>query len=105
MKTVAITGVLGYSGRYVAAEAVRRGWRVVGLTNSAGRLPNPACYELRPMPWSANGEDILRGVDVLVNTYWVRFSFNGAGHAAFSHTQSEAMDRAACTTTRTLLPE
>ena len=88
MKTVAITGVLGYSGRYVAAEAVHRGWRVIGLTNSAGRLSNPACYELRPMPWSARGEDILRGVDVLVNTYWVRFSFNGAGHAAFSHREA-----------------
>lgn len=84
MKTIAITGVLGYSGRYVAAEAARRGWRVVGLTNSAGRLPNPAGYELRPMPWSTQ-DDVLAGVDVLVNTYWVRFSYAGAGHAAFSH--------------------
>lgn len=85
MKTIAITGVLGYSGRYIAAEAARRGWRVVGLTNSAGRLPNPAGYELRPMPWSSS-ENVLEGVDVLVNTYWVRFSYAGAGHAAFSHT-------------------
>ena len=84
MKTVAITGVLGYSGRYVAAEAARRGWRVVGLTDSAGRLPNPAGYELRPMPWSTE-EEVLAGVDVLVNTYWVRFSYKGAGHASFSH--------------------
>ena len=87
MKTIAITGVLGYSGRYVAAEAQRRGWRVVGLTNSAGRLPNPEGYELRPMPWST-GEDVLAGVDVLVNTYWVRFSYAGAGHAAFSHAEA-----------------
>ena len=87
MKTIAITGVLGYSGRYVAAEAQRRGWRVVGLTNSAGRLPNPEGYELRPMPWST-GEDVLAGVDVLVNTYWVRFSYAGAGHAPFSHAEA-----------------
>ena len=87
MKTVAITGVLGYSGRYVAAEAARRGWRVVGLTNSAGRLPNPEGYELRPMPWST-GEEVLAGVDVLVNTYWVRFSYAGAGHAPFSHAEA-----------------
>ena len=84
---MAITGVLGYSGRYIAAEAERRGWRVVGLTNSAGRLPNPAGYELRPMPWST-GENVLEGVDVLVNTYWVRFSYEGAGHAAFSHAEA-----------------
>ncbi len=90
MKTIAITGVLGYSGRYIAAEAQRRGWRVIGLTDSAGRLPNPADYELRPMPWSTEAE-VLAGVDVLVNTYWVRFSYSpGAGgtHAAFSHAEA-----------------
>jgi uncharacterized protein YbjT (DUF2867 family) len=36
------------------------------------------------MPWST-GADVLAGVDVLVNTYWVRFSYKGAGHAPFSH--------------------
>lgn len=84
MKTIAITGVLGYSGRYIAAEAVRRGYRVIGLTDSGSRLPNPQQYELRPMPWST-GENVLAGVDILVNTYWVRFTYAGAGHAAFSH--------------------
>ena len=87
MKTIAITGVLGYSGRYIAAEAGRRGWRVIGLTNSAGRLPNEAGYELRPLPWSTQ-EEVLAGVDVLVNTYWVRFSYSGAGHAAFNHSEA-----------------
>ena len=87
MKIIAITGVLGYSGRYIAAEAKRRGWRVVGLTNSAGRLPNEAGYELRPLPWSTQ-EEVLAGVDVLVNTYWVRFSYSGAGHTAFSHVEA-----------------
>ncbi len=87
MKTIAITGVLGYSGRYVAAEARRRGWHVVGLTDSAGRYPNPEGHELRPMPWSTD-EEVLSGVDVLVNTYWVRFSYQGKGHAPFSHEQA-----------------
>lgn len=85
MKTIAITGVLGYSGRYIAAEAVRRGWKVIGLTDSAERLPNPAGYELRPMPWSPGGEHALRGADVLVNTYWVRFDYKGLFHSEFSH--------------------
>lgn len=84
MKTIAITGVLGYSGRYIAAEAVRRGYRVIGLTNSADRLPNQQGYELRPLPWSTE-TNVLEGADVLINTYWVRFSYNGKGHAAFSH--------------------
>ncbi|MCH5284055.1 MAG: NAD(P)H-binding protein [Akkermansiaceae bacterium] len=99
MKTIAITGVLGYSGRYIAAEAARRGWRVIGLTNSATRLPNPQGYELRPMPWSTR-EQVLAGVDVLVNTYWVRFSHSGGGHAAFSHAEAvrhtRTLIRAAC---------
>lgn len=88
MKTIAITGILGYSGRYIAAEATKRGWRVIGLTDSAGRLPNPRGYELRPMPWSG-GRAVLEGADVLVNTYWVRFSYAGdKGHAAFSHAEA-----------------
>ena len=87
MKTIAITGVLGYSGRYIAKEAAKRGWRVIGLTNSAERLPNTAGWELRPMPWST-GENVLSGVDVLVNTYWVRFSYSGGRHAAFSHEEA-----------------
>ena len=95
MKTVAITGVLGYSGRYIAAEAVRRGWNVVGLTNSAGRLPNPEGYELRPMPWRTQ-ENVLAGVDVLVNTYWVRFSYSGkkGGHVSFCHEEAVENTRA-----------
>ena len=94
MKTIAITGVLGYSGRYIAAEAARRGWRVVGLTNSADRLPNPAGYELRPLPWAAGGGNPLCGVDVLVNTYWVRFSHSGGGYAEFSHHEAVENTRA-----------
>ncbi len=87
MKTIAITGVLGYSGRYIAQEATKQGWRVIGLTNSAGRLPNAAGWELRPMPWSTR-EDVLSDVDVLVNTYWVRFSYAGGKHAAFNHDEA-----------------
>lgn len=87
MKTIAITGVLGYSGRYIAREARARGWQVIGLTDSAGRLPNAEGIELRPMPWSTE-ENVLKGADVLVNTYWVRFSYRGGKHAAFSHEEA-----------------
>lgn len=37
---VAVTGVLGYSGRYMARKLANRGVGVVGLTNSLGK-PNP----------------------------------------------------------------
>lgn len=39
------------------------------------------------MPWSTQ-EKVLAGVDVLVNTYWVRFSYGGGRRAAFSHTEA-----------------
>ncbi len=83
MKTIAITGVLGYSGRYMAQEAERRGYRVLGLTQHPGK-PNPRGYELRAMPWSGG---TLDGVYVLINTYWVRFNYNG-GKRHFSHEEA-----------------
>lgn len=83
MKTIAITGILGYSGRYMAQEAERRGYRVLGLTQHTNRA-NPLGCELRAMPWSGG---TLDGVDVLINTYWVRFNYNG-GKRHFSHEEA-----------------
>lgn len=53
---VAVTGVLGYSGRYMARKLVNRGVGIVGLTNSVGSpirmdggcLP---CAGMIPSPW------------------------------------------------------
>ncbi len=83
MKTrIAITGVTGYSGRYVAREAERRGYEVVGLTNSPGRR-DTSRWELAPLNW--NDEDALadsmKGCRALVNTYWVRFDRGCFSHA------------------------
>lgn len=65
MKTVLITGVAGFLGRYVARQFAKDGWRVVGIDNaspenaqlSAGtlyhrmRLPSPSLADLmRAMP-------------------------------------------------------
>ncbi len=79
--TIAITGTSGYSGRYMAQEAVRRGYRVRGLTNSPLRADDPAA-EHAPLCW--DDEDALaeglRGCTALLNTYWVRFD-----HGSFSH--------------------
>ena len=65
MKTVLITGVAGFLGRYVARQFAKDGWRVVGIDNaspenaqlSSGtlyhrmRLPSPSLADLmRAMP-------------------------------------------------------
>ncbi|NIM51344.1 MAG: NAD-dependent epimerase/dehydratase family protein [Gemmatimonadales bacterium] len=81
----AVTGALGYSGRYIAARLLREGHRVLTLTNSAHR-PNPFGAELDIHSLDfANPEALrasLEGVRVLYNTYWVRFNHRRFTHAA-----------------------
>lgn len=95
---VAVTGVLGYSGRYIAAEMARQGAHVIGLTNSPDR-PNPRGWILRPLCWKdpdALAEE-LHGCQALVNTYWVRFNtrwFTHAEAARHTHVLFEAARKA-----------
>lgn len=78
----AVTGVLGYSGRYMAREIARRGGKVLGLTNSPDK-PNPDGWRLHPLCW--NDPDALAeglgGCRSLINTYWVRFNTRWFSHA------------------------
>ena len=86
---VAVTGVLGYSGRYMARKLVNRGVGIVGLTNSVGK-PNPDGWRLSPLCWDdpvALAES-MRGCRALINTYWVRFNSRWFSHAeAVEHTR------------------
>jgi len=82
-KTHAVTGALGYSGRYIARRLLEAGHEVVSLTNSQktaeGQLSK---VRIRPFWFDdpAGLEESLGGVEVLYNTYWVRFN-----HAMFTH--------------------
>src|SRR5580658_4476354 len=82
----AVTGAFGYSGRYIAARLLEQGRTVVTLTNSVNRT-NPFGGRVRAAPLSFGEPDklaaALSGVDVLYNTYWVRFN-----HRMFSHAQA-----------------
>ena len=82
----AVTGAFGYSGRYIAARLLEQGRTVVTLTNSANRA-NPFGGKVRAFPLSFGDPDrlaaTLAGVDVLYNTYWVRFN-----HRLFTHAQA-----------------
>ncbi|MBM3288911.1 MAG: NAD-dependent epimerase/dehydratase family protein [Candidatus Hydrogenedentes bacterium] len=72
-----VTGAYGYSGRYIARRLLERGCRVTTLTNSASRTePYGGRVPARPLEFSnpAGLEASLRGADVLINTYWVRFN-------------------------------
>jgi NADH dehydrogenase len=81
----AVTGAFGYSGRYIAQRLLAAGETVITLTNSPAR---DAALQgrIRAFPLCFAEPDrlaeALRGVDVLHNTYWVRFNDRHFSHAA-----------------------
>lgn len=79
----AVTGAYGYSGRYIAQRLLDQGHEVLTLTNSPNR-ENSFSGRIQAFPFHFDQpdqlRDSLRGVDVLINTYWVRFD-----HKLFSH--------------------
>jgi len=82
----AVTGAFGYSGRYIATRLLTEGHKVVTLTNSPTRT-NPFGGQVKVLPLAFDQPDklaeSLAGVDVLYNTYWVRFN-----HVTFTHEQA-----------------
>jgi len=80
---VAVTGAFGYSGRYISQRLLDQGHEVITLTNSQNRA-NPFGDRVRAFPFHFDQperlRDSLHGVEVLINTYWVRFD-----HQLFSH--------------------
>jgi NADH dehydrogenase len=73
----AVTGAFGYTGKYIAARLLAEGRTVATLTNSAPP-ENAFGPRMRVFPLRFDAPEqlaqSLRGVSVLYNTYWVRFS-------------------------------
>ncbi|MBI5354126.1 MAG: NAD(P)H-binding protein [Chloroflexi bacterium] len=73
---IAITGAFSYSGKYIAKRLLERGEEVFTLTNHPDR-PDPFGGKVKAFPMNFTNEaelaQSLRGMDVLVNTYWIRF--------------------------------
>lgn len=83
-KTIhAITGAFGYSGKYIAQRLLNDGRQVITLTNSLHR-PNPFGDRVQAFPFHFDEPEklaaTLRDVQVLYNTYWVRFNHGDFGH-------------------------
>lgn len=85
---IAVTGAFSYSGKYIAKRLLEKGEEVITLTNHPNR-PNPFDGKVKTFPLNfADHAELtanLRGVDVLVNTYWIRFDID-------SNTQSKAVE-------------
>ena len=73
---IAVTGAFSYSGKYIAKRLLERGEQVFTLTNHPNR-PDPFGGKVKALPLDFGNEKELianlRGVDVLINTYWIRF--------------------------------
>ncbi len=79
----AVTGAFGYTGKCIAKKLLAKGHRVITLTNSLHR-ENPFGESIKAFPFNFDRPEklvaTLRGVEVLYNTYWVRFN-----HKTFTH--------------------
>ncbi len=73
---IAVTGAFSYSGKYITKRLLEQGAEVVTLTNHPNR-PDPFNGKVKAFPLNFNNKEELaqnlRGVDVLINTYWIRF--------------------------------
>lgn len=73
---IAVTGAFSYSGKYITKKLLARGEEVITLTNHPNR-PDPFNGKVKAFPLNFTNEEELtnnlRGIDVLFNTYWVRF--------------------------------
>ncbi len=79
----AVTGAFGYSGKYITERLLAKGYKVITLTNSLHRQ-NPFGDAVQAFPFHFDQPQklsaTLQGVEVLYNTYWVRFN-----HKMFTH--------------------
>src|SRR5690242_4762754 len=77
---IAVTGAFSYSGKYITRRLLERGEDVITLTNHPNR-PDPFEGKVQAFPLNfKNEEELVRnlsGVDVLINTYWIRFDWRG----------------------------
>jgi len=73
---IAVTGAFGFSGKYIAQRLLALRHEVITLTNSPQRA-NPFGGSINAFPYNFSEphelEKSLRGIDALINTYWVRF--------------------------------
>jgi uncharacterized protein YbjT (DUF2867 family) len=72
---IAVTGAFSYSGKYITKRLLARGEEVITLTGHPNR-PDPFGGKVKAYPLDFDEASMtrsLQGVDILVNTYWVRF--------------------------------
>lgn len=89
--THAVTGAFGFSGKYLTRRLLDAGKKVITLTNSPNRK-NPFEKPIPAYPFDFDSPqrmaEHLNGVEVLYNTYWVRFNHESSGQEGFTHARA-----------------
>ena len=79
-----VTGANGYSGRAITQQLLSLGRRVKSLTRRTAHR-SPFGDRVPMLPYRFDDiealTDSLRGAEVLYNTYWIRFEYDGATFA------------------------
>ena len=78
----AVTGAFSFTGGFIARRLLADGRRVRTLTNQPSRTgAEEMDVEVAPLQFTDRDALIesLRGVDVLYNTYWIRYPHSGTG--------------------------
>jgi NADH dehydrogenase len=88
----AVTGAFGYTGRYIAQRLLAENKSVITLTGRPDR-PNPFGERVKAHAFNFDKPSALtaslEGVEVLYNTYWVRFDYGQTTFAqAVRHTKT-----------------
>ena len=80
---IAVTGAFSYTGKYITQQLLARGDEVITLTGHPDNS-NPFDDQVQAYPFSFENPEkmaeILAGVELLFNTYWVRFSHGENTH-------------------------
>ena len=80
---IAVTGSFSYTGKYITQRLLARGDEVITLTGHPDN-PNPFGEQVQAYPFNFEQPEklskTLEGVDILFNTYWVRFSHGENTH-------------------------
>ena len=81
---IAVTGAFSYTGKYITRRLLERGDEVITLTGHPDNS-DPFDGHVKAFPFDFDQPEklakTLEGVDILFNTYWVRFSHGKNTHA------------------------
>jgi uncharacterized protein YbjT (DUF2867 family) len=87
---IAVTGAFSYSGKYITRRLLAQGQEVITLTGHPDH-PDPFGGKVKAFPLEFDTASLARslsGVEILYNTYWIRFDQGGSTQPqAVTHTR------------------